>query len=944
MKRRPSGGLLDRDRALRFSWDGRTLSGFAGDTLASALLGNNVSTVGRSVAQGRPRGVMSAGLEEAHAFAQIGEGGATEPLVRSTGVELYEGLVARSLSIRGVLSPETDSGRFEKRYAHADVMVVGGGPTGIAAALAAGLQGARVVIADEGPELGGALLRDRYLIDGRPAAEWVRAAGLMLAGLPEVRVLPRTTAFAALDQNGIVLAERVSQHLPIADRSGLADRRLWRVRAKQVILATGALERPLVFPDNDRPGIMLASAARAYLHRFALTPERIVVFATNDDAYRTVFDLHDAGVVIAAVLDARDEATGGLPRKARQAGFEIETGAVVTGTIGDQDGVLQAVRVARLAGGGERLVPCDLLAVSGGWDPNLNLHQQRRGATRWDDRLATFLPGAAVPMQTIVGAANGRYGLNDCLVGGREAGLAAAAALGFAGTVVPAPSAGDEAEGEHASVWHITAPDGDESRSFIDLHRDVTVAGVTRALGAGVRHVEHVKRYTLIGTGVEQGRSAKVNAGRAVAGGIGLDFAQVGVSSGRPPAEPVPFALLAARSRGALFEPVRTTPIHPAHVALGAVFEDAGQWKRARYYPRPGEGMSEAVVRECLAVRNGVALMDASTLGKIDVQGPDSAKFLDRLYTNRIGTLKPGRARYGLMCRLDGVVFDDGVVMRLEPNRFFVTTTTGNAGPVMEWMEQHLQTEWPDLRVWLTSVTEQWATVPLVGPRAREVLAPLVVGMDLSKEAFPFMAVKDGVVAGLPARVARVSFSGELAFEVSVAWDQGLALWDALLDAGSAYAITPYGTEALDVLRTEKGYIIVGQDTDATTTPADAGLEWMIAQDKDFLGKRSLERPAMQRTDRKGLVGILPDDPGVVVPEGCHLVADPNEATPMTILGHITSSFVSPSIRRSFGLAMVTGGRARVGQRLYAPMMNGAPAVTIVDPVFYDPKGARRDG
>jgi sarcosine oxidase subunit alpha len=923
VRRLGPGGRIDVTRRISFRWNGVSYDAFAGDTLASGLLANGVRILGRSVSLGRPRGVMSAGLEEAHAFAQIGEGAGSEPLQRATTVELHDGLVAEGRIARGYLVAGPDEARFDKYHAHCDVLVVGGGPAGLSAALAAASGGARVIVAETLPVWGGAGRRDHATIDGAPAISWVDATVDRLGRMPEVRLLNRTTALFSLDQNGFVLSERVGDHLPSAERHNRALRRLWKVRAKRAIVATGALERPIVFPDNDRPGIMLASAVRTYRPEFGLVPGPTVLFTTNDDAYQTAVDLLEAGVPI-EVVDAR-AAESPAAARARGLGITVTNGGVVVGTEADGEGCLAAVRCQ--VPGGVVSIPCELLAVSGGFEPLADLAAQRRGG----DDLA------------VVGSAGGVWTLGGCLQVGAEAGAAAADAALFPSGAAAFPPADDGAPpAPPIGLWRIPAADGDESRSFVDLHRDVTVAGVRRALDAGIRSVEHLKRYTLIGTGVEQGRSAKALAG-AVAGALLSLDGSLGTSSGRPPTEPVAFAALAGRARGDLFEPIRTTPAHPAHVALGAVFENVGQWKRPRYFPRPGEDLARAMTREAAAVRGAVGIMDASTLGKIDVQGKDAAEFLDRLYVNQLGTLKPGRARYAAMCRLDGVLFDDGVVMRTAEDRFFVTTSTGHAASVMDWMEEWRQTEWPDLEVWTTSITEQWATYAVAGPRAREVVQAVAPKTDLSKAAFGFMAVRPAEVAGIAGQIARVSFSGELAYEVSVPGTDGLALWNALMAAGAPFGITPYGLESLSLLRAEKGFIIVGQDTDAETSPDDAGLGWMIS-DKDFIGKRSLALPAHQRPDRRRLVGFLPSDPAVVIPEGAHFVADPAQPTPMTILGHVTSSFWSPTLGRSFGLALVRGGRERLGQTLYAPLEDRVLAATIVDSVFYDREGARRDG
>lgn len=938
MKRLAAGGAIDRTRTIRFQFDGRTWPAFEGDTLASALLANGVRVMGTSVTAGRPRGVMSAGLEEAHAFVQLGSGPTSEPLVRATGIEVFDGLVATGRIARGVLPATGETTRFEKRYAHADVLVIGAGPAGLSAAAAASRTGARVIVAETSSRPGGALRRDDAMIDGRPGLEWAEALWQELGRAPETRLLLRTTAMIALDQNGLVLVERVSGHLPPAERGGRAERRLWQVRAREVIVATGALERPVVFPDNDRPGVMLASAVRAYRRDFALVPDATVIFTTNDDAYRTALDLVSVGAAVPAVVDARPDPTGALALQARTAGIRIIDQAVVVGTEAAVDGSLAAVIVQR---GGEQIrLAAEVLAVSGGYDPAIDLVHHLRAPIRWDDTIGAFVPVHGTPGRTCVGAAAGEFSLAGALAMGARAGAEAARRTGAIHEGLAVPVAPPVLQTPPAPLRYVPAPDGDESRSFVDLHRDVTVAGLRRATDAGVRSSEHLKRYTLAGTGVEQGRTAKVNAATLLAT-LTAAAPGGGTSSARPPVEPISFGTLAGRATGPRFEPVRTTPVHVAHHALGAVFESVGQWKRARYFPRPGESMDDAVRRECRAVRTGVGIMDASTLGKIEVQGPDAAEFLERLYVNRVANLKVGRARYAAMARLDGALFDDGVIMRLAPDHFYLTTSTSHAGPVMDWMEEWLQTEWPGLGAWLTSVTEQWVTLAVAGPKARAVLDAAGTDLDLSREAFGFMTVKSGRVAGLAARVARVSFSGELAFEVSVAGFDGPALWAALMAAGRTLDITPYGLEALSVLRAEKGYLIVGQDTDSDTTAADAGLGWMIKSDRDFLGRRSLARRDFQRADRRQVVGFRAEGP---VREGAQLVADPSAPRPMPMAGTVTTSHWSEALGTHFGLALVKGGRLRIGEKLWAHDGTEAVPVTLADAVAYDGEGARRDG
>jgi sarcosine oxidase subunit alpha len=631
-------------------------------------------------------------------------------------------------------------------------------------------------------------------------------------------------------------------------------------------------------------------------------------------------------VAVAGVVDPRPPGRGELPRRAAEAGLRVLRDAVVETALGDGSGRLRAVRVGR------EEIETDVLAVSGGYEPFLDLHLQKRA------------PSTSVRGQWIAGAANGRTALAECLADGARAGREALAHAGFAAKDVPLPAVPSVEEDPPSPLWRVSAPDGDESRSFVDLFRDGTVLGIERAVSAGIRHIEHVKRYTVIGTGVEQGRSARGNASALTAHLTDRPFSQVGTSGARPPIEPLSFRLLAGRATGKRFDPVRVTAIHGMHVALGAVFEVSGQWLRPNHYPRRGESMEDAVRRECRAARNAVGVMDVSTLGKIDVRGPDALWFLEKIYANAIGSLPVGKARYSVMCRPDGSIFDDGIVMRTGDDRFFVTASTGHAAAAVDWMEEWLQTEWPERRVFVTSLTEQLSTLAVVGPKSRDVLGALAPELDVSKEAFPFLAVKGGTVAGIEgAQVARVSFSGELAFEVSVPWELGAGLFRSVLSAGGPFGIEPYGLEALQVLRSEKGYIIVGQDTEGTTTPEDAGLSWLVSKSKDFVGKRSFSLPALRAPDRHQLVGFLPDDPTEVVPEGAGLVAKAS-APPVPIEGHVTTSHYSEALGRSFGLALVKGGRSRHGEKLEAPLEDRVVPLTLVDPVHFDKKGEKRDG
>ncbi|HEX7305462.1 2Fe-2S iron-sulfur cluster-binding protein [Lentzea sp.] len=931
--RRPSGGAIDRNTVLRFTFNGIEYTGHPGDTLASALLANGVHEIGSSVKLGRPRGIVAAGSEDPTSLVQV-EAPFSEPMLLATTVELYDGLVARGLAGQGKLSSEPDPARYDAKHEHCDVLVVGAGPAGLVAALTAARSGARVVLVDEQNQAGGALLGVDEYLDERPAAEWVADIVAELRSTPGVLVLERTTAFG-MYQDGFVLAlQKRTDHLGFAAPASLARQRVWRIRTKQTVLATGAHERPVVFADNDRPGIMLASSARTFLHRYGVVPgSRAVVFTTNDSAYCAAIDLAESGVDIALVVDARADVPEKLTTECAARGIEVRAGHVVTGTDG-------TARVTAAHVGGERIA-CDTLLVSGGWNPVVSLFSQARGTLRYDAELGAFVPGEQLPSVHVAGSATGELDLNACARQGRDA----AAAAGFAsGGQVPLPVSDSRCTARSGLVlWRV--PGADDS-GFVDLQRDATVADVLRATGAGLRSLEHVKRYTTIGTAHDQGKTSGMIAAGIVAEALGVELAEQRPTTFRPPYTSVSFAALAGRDRGELHDPVRVTAIHPWHVAHGALFEDVGQWKRPWYYPKPGEDLHTAVLRECRATREGVGLMDGSTLGKIDVQGRDAGKFLDMLYTGMMSTLKVGRIRYGVMCGVDGMVIDDGTVIRVGEERYLVTTTTGNAAKILDWMEEWLQTEWPHLDVHCTSVTEHWATIPLVGPRSRDVLKAVAPGLDVSAEAFEFMTWRDTEVAGVPARVCRISFSGELAYEINVTAWHGIAVWEALMAAGQEYGITPYGTETMHVLRAEKGYPIIGQETDATVTPQDLGMSWAVSKKKpDFIGKRSFARAENTRADRKQLVGLLPADPSVLLPEGSQIVeTDRLPEPPVRMLGHVTSSYPSAALGRTFALALVRSGHTRIGDTLYVPVDDSLVPVTVTESVLYDKEGARRDG
>ena len=946
--RTATGGRIDRDTVYEFTFGGRTYTGHQGDTLASALLSHGVHKIATSVKLGRPRGISAAWAEDTGGLVQI-EAPFPEPMLLASTVELHDGLAARGLPGQGRLADIADSARYDAMHAHADVLVVGAGPAGLTAALTAARSGARVVLVDEQSEAGGSLLGSTDRIGDVDALEWVQAAVAELATYPEVRHLQRTTAFGHYDDGFVLALERRTDHLGNTAPAGLSRQRVWRIRASHVLVATGAHERPIVFADNDLPGIMLAHSARTFLHRYGVIVGRAaVVFTTNDSAYAAAFDLADAGVRIEAIVDARARVSDGLRQECERRGILLRAGAVVTGTRGD-DRVIEAL-VADFDGvnaGVAEAVSCDTLLVSGGWNPAVHLFSQARGSLRYDAALGGFVPGEHLAGVSVAGSANGMMDLAGCLREGRDSAGAALTGLGLPfDESAQLPEVPAVAVSPGLVLWRVP---GREQDQFVDVQRDATVADVARAVGAGMRSVEHIKRYTTIGTAHDQGKTSGVIASGITAELLGLPIEALGTTTFRPPYTPVAFAALAGRDRGALFDPVRTTALHDWHVAQGAVFEDVGQWKRPRHYPHPGEDMDAAVLRECASARTGVGILDGSTLGKIDVQGRDAAELLDRIYTNLMSSLKVGSIRYGVMCGVDGMVIDDGTVLRVAEDRFLVYTTTGGAAKILDWMEEWLQTEWPQLQVALTSVTDHWATFPVVGPRSRDVIGAVFSDLDVSNDAFPFMTWRDTSLDGVPVRVARVSFSGELAYEVNVNWWHAPAVWERLLDAGRPYGITPYGTETMHVLRAEKGYPIIGQDTDGTVTPHDLGMTWAVSKKKlDFIGKRSFSRAENQNPLRKQLVGLLPVDRVSRLPEGSQIVEfcedDALPPPPVPMLGHVTSSYRSAELGRTFALALVKAGESRIGETLHVPVDGTLVPVEVTGSVLVDPEGARRDG
>jgi sarcosine oxidase subunit alpha len=995
------GGRINRNQPLSFTFNGESYQGFSGDTLAAALLANGVDVVGRSFKYSRPRGIVAAGAEEPNAVLQIGSREETQiPNVRATQQALYSGLVANSVNgwpsvnndLMGILGKvgggmmppgfyyktfmypqnlwltyekyirkaaglgrapkENDPDSYDYMNQHCDVLVVGGGAAGLAAALAAGRSGARVILADEQEEFGGHLLDSRETLDGKPAADWVAKAIAELQTMPEVTLLPRSTVHGYHDHNFLTIHERRTDHLGDAAPMGEVRQRLHRVRAKRVVLAAGAHERPLVYGNNDVPGNMLAGAVSTYVRRYGVAPgKQLVLSTTNDYAYRVALDCLEAGIKVVAIADARSNPRGAWVEEARAKGLRVLTGSAVIETRGSKR--VSAARVAaidplayKVTSPGEWL-ECDLVATSGGYSPVVHLASHLGGKPTWRQDILGFVPGEGFQARVCAGAMNGVFALGDVLADGFAAGVKAVTEAGFQSVSGELPKVLGRHEEPGIALFQVPheKPSARAPKQFVDQQNDVTAAGIEVATREGFESVEHVKRYTALGFGTDQGKLGNINGLAIAARSMGISIEQMGTTMFRPNYTPVTFGAVAGRNCGALFDPVRYTALHSWHLKNGAEFEDVGQWKRPWYFPKAGEDLHAAVGRECKAVRDSVGLLDASTLGKIDIQGPDTREFLNRVYTNAWTKLDVGKARYGLMCKEDGMVFDDGVTACLAENHFVMTTTTGGAARVMQWLEIYHQTEWPELKVYFTSVTDHWATMTLSGPNSRKLLAE-VTDIDLDKDAFPFMTWKEGNVGGVPARVFRISFTGELSYEVNVQADYAMGVLEKIAEAGKKYNLTPYGTETMHVLRAEKGFIIVGQDTDGSVTPDDLNMGWCVGRSKPFswIGWRGMNREDCLKENRKQLVGLKPVNTSAVLPEGAQLVFDAKQAIPMAMVGHVTSSYYSTCMGYSFALAMVKGGLKRMGEKVFAPLADGTIIeAEIVSSVFFDPKGEQQN-
>jgi heterotetrameric sarcosine oxidase alpha subunit len=983
-----TGGQIDRSAQLRFLFDGRSYSGFAGDTLAAALLASGVRLVGRSFKYHRPRGILTAGSEEPNALVELRRDARREPNTRATTIELFGGLEARSqncwpslkfdiAAVNSLLSPllaagfyyktfmwpaafwervyepaircaaglgrassEADPDSYEKKHAFCDLLVIGSGAAGLSAALAAGRAGARVILCEEDFVAGGRLNADVREIDSLQGPIWVQQAVLELAALANVSVLSRTTVFGVYDSGTYGAVERVSDHL-LTPAPHQPRQRLWRIVAKRSVLAAGAIERPIVFGGNDRPGVMLASAIRTYLNRFAVAPgHRAAIFTNCDDAWSTAFDLARRGVEVAAILDTREQVKPALANRAKAARIPVTLGAQVIDTRGGH-----GLKAIVIRDGSDRIseLEVDLLAISGGWNANLALTTHLGSRPEWSAPLATFIPGKVPPGMTVVGAAAGHFTLSDALRDGAMAGAQAADALGFAVKATAIPQGDLEFDGI-SPFWCVA---GSRSKAFVDFQNDVTVDDLALAAREGFKSVELLKRYTTLGMATDQGKTSNVTGHAIMAELTGRPMSQVGTTMLRPPYTPVAIAAFAGHHRGRHFQPTRLTAGHGWATERNGTFFEAALWMRAQWFAQKGEAdWLTTVSREVRETRERVGVCDVSTLGKIDVQGGDAGIFLDRVYANTFSTLPVGKVRYGLMLREDGFVMDDGTSARFASDHYMMSTTTVNASKVMQHLERAHQVLWPELDVQLMSVTEQWSQYSIAGPRSRDLLARLLGdAFDVSDAALPYLGCAEFAWRGVTTRIYRVSFSGERAYEIAVPATYGDTAIRAIVDAGAEFGVIPYGTEALGVMRIEKGHV-AGNELNGTTTAADLGLGRMMSQKKDFIGRVLAQRPGLIKTDRPALVGIIPVDRDARLRAGAHFLEPGAAATLENDEGYATSAAFSPMLGHWIGLGFLKKGSSRHGQliRAYDPVRNGDTLVKVVSPVFFDPEGKRLHG
>ena len=990
-----SSNFIDETTRVSFKFDGKTYYGFKGDTLASALIANGIHLVARSFKYHRPRGIMTAGSEEPNAIVQInGNTAYTEPNGRATEIEIYDGLEASSQNcwpnvnfdiggINNILSPllpagfyyktfmwpasfwekyeyfirksaglgksptKPDPDLYEHKYIHCDVLVIGGGISGIMAAKTAAENNYKTLLLDEKPHLGGTTIyqsSEFNKINNQYSSKWLENEISKLKNIKNLEIKTRTSLAAYHGYNFLLARENLTDHLPLNKKKDKIRQRLLKIRAKKVIAATGSIERPLIFNNNDRPGIILSSAIKKYSDYYGVVcGKENILFTNNDSAYETAISLFNKGIKINAIIDIREKVNSEITNHAEKIGIKIYNSYTIVDTSGYRR--IKEVSIMKLSKDGQSVtgskikIKCNCLGISGGWTPAVHLFTQSGGKLKFDNEDNVFIPSKYPSDQISIGSCNGEFDLNTII---KNFNQNIKNFLGIDKTSFEDLKINSTKEILKRNIWLLPSDKAiGKCKPFVDFQNDATAKDIKLALREGFRSIEHVKRYTTTGMGTDQGKLGNMHALGIISDTSGVKMSDLGTTTFRPPYTPLTFGTIVGRNVGEFFDIFRKTPMHDWHVDNNAEFENVGQWKRAWYYPKKGESMFDAVQRESKAARDGAGILDASTLGKIDIQGSDASEFLNRVYTNAWSKLAIGKCRYGLMLNEDGMVYDDGVTTRLDENHYIMTTTTGGAATVLGKLEDYIQTEWPELDVYLTSVTDHFATISVCGPNSKKIVKKVIPGLDLSDEEFPHMSFKNAKIDNIKCRVMRISFTGEQSYEINIQANFGKSVWEKCMEAGKEFNITPYGTETMHLLRAEKGFIIVGQDTDATLTPIDLQMDWIVSKKKyDFIGKRSLYRSDTIREDRKQLVGIVTEDPREILEEGAQIVADVSKK-PVEMLGHITSSYFSPNLNKSIALGVVKGGKNMLGKKLFIPMKNKIISVQVADPVFLDKENKR---
>ena len=985
-------GRIDRNHKISFIFNGKKYSGYKGDTLASALLANGIHLIARSFKYHRPRGILAAGVDDPSAKVQLIKGSYSEPNINLTEFELVEGLELKSQNcwpsvstdigeinnlfnrflpagfyyktfmwpksfwysvyepfIRkaagfGVASLDPDPDRYEHQYEHCDVLVVGSGPSGLSSALAAAKNGARVILAEDKPRFGGSLLTDEVTIGNQKGEEWVDDVITELQSMPNVTTKSRSQVFGYYDHNMLVMFERKRDHLQNPAKFTPREK-LWYIRAKEVIISTGSIERPLVFANNDRPGIMLASAAKEYLKVYGVVVgKKPLIFTNNDSAYETAIEFKKNDIH-STVIDTRSSSDNQLVSEAKKMGIDILFEHGIANTSGHLK--VKSATVGKLNNDKNSFtdlqkIDCDCICVSGNWTPTVHLASQSGNKLKFDEKSDTFLPNQSKQQEVVVGAANGSFTLKESLNDGFEQGFKVSNKITDQNIKTDSPISDEKSLGKHDKFWCMPLPEGKHYKRFVDFQNDVAVSDIELAVREGFRSIEHVKRYTTLGMATDQGKTSNLNGLQLVSNIEKKIVPEVGHTTFRPPYTSVTIGTIIGREVGKYYRATRKSPMHEWHETNNAVFVDAGLWLRPRYYKQGNETLQEAAKREAANVRKHVGICDVTSLGKIDIKGPDSAEFLNRVYSNAFLKLPVGKARYGVMLREDGMVFDDGTTTRINENHFHMTTTTAQAANVLSHLEYYLQVVWPELEVNVLSTTEQWAGAAVAGPNSRKLLSKLFPNEDVSNEGLPFMGYREYKFFDTTARVFRISFSGELAYEVNVMSDFGEFMWNKIVETGQELSIQPYGTEALSTLRIEMGHV-AGSEIDGRSISYDLALDGMLSQKKDFIGKRSLNRVAFNDETRERIVGIVPIDKKTSIPEGSYIVEDPKAEFPIPKLGHVSASCWSVEHNNPFSLAIIKNGKNRKGEKLFAvsPLKKTNIPVEVVSQHYVDPDGER---